>query len=95
MVLIQEPWYREGRIMGLNISGYIMFSGSGIDRPRAYTSARNMNIWMLPEFSSRDLVTVLRNYNDGEAERRLSALPALRFRTPSPDKGVGGTRELL
>jgi hypothetical protein len=30
-----------------------------------------MNIWMPPGFSSRHLVTVLRNYNEGEAERRL------------------------
>jgi len=71
MAPIQEPWYREGRIMGLDISGYTLFWGRGIDRPRAYVSARNMNMWMLPGFSSRDLVTVLRNYNIGKAERRL------------------------
>jgi hypothetical protein len=59
--------------MNLNIPGYTLLCGSGIDRPRAYTNARNMNMntWMLPGFSSRDLVTVLRNYNEGEAERLL------------------------
>jgi hypothetical protein len=30
-----------------------------------------MNIWRLTGFSSRDLVAVLINYNDGEAERRM------------------------
>jgi hypothetical protein len=30
-----------------------------------------MNIWMLSGFSSRDLVVVLINYNEGETERRL------------------------
>jgi len=29
--LIQEPWYREGRIRGLNIPRYTLFSASGID----------------------------------------------------------------
>jgi hypothetical protein len=35
MALIQELWYREGRIRGLNIAGYILFSMGGIERPRA------------------------------------------------------------
>jgi hypothetical protein len=35
MALIQEPWYREGSIRGLNIPGYTLFSASGTDRPRA------------------------------------------------------------
>jgi hypothetical protein len=35
MALIQEPWYREGQITGLNIPGYILFSASGTDRPTA------------------------------------------------------------
>jgi hypothetical protein len=47
MTLIQEPWYREGRIMGLNIPGCILFCASGTDRPRACILARDMNIWML------------------------------------------------
>jgi hypothetical protein len=32
MALIQEPWIREGRIMGLNIPGYTRFCGSRTDR---------------------------------------------------------------
>jgi hypothetical protein len=35
MGLTQEPWYCEGRIRGLNISGYTLFSVRGADRPRA------------------------------------------------------------
>ena len=31
MTLIQELWYHEGHIMGLNIPGYILFCLSGID----------------------------------------------------------------
>jgi hypothetical protein len=35
MALVQEPWSREGHVTGLNIPSYILFSGSGIDRPTA------------------------------------------------------------
>jgi hypothetical protein len=73
--MIQEPWYTEGRIMGLNIPGYSYFlfclSGIGVYRPRARILARNTNTWRLTGFSSRDLVAILINYNAGEAERRL------------------------
>jgi hypothetical protein len=41
MALIQELWYRESRIRGLNIPGYTLFSMSGIDRPRACIITRN------------------------------------------------------
>ena len=41
MVLIQEAWYREGRIRGLNITGYTLFSAGGIDRPRSCILTRN------------------------------------------------------
>ena len=33
MALIQEPWYSEGHIIGLNIPGYTLFYASRIDRP--------------------------------------------------------------
>jgi hypothetical protein len=71
MALIQEPWYREGRIIRLNIPGYPLFSAGGIYRPRACILASNINTWMLPGFSCRDLVAVLINYNEERAERRL------------------------
>jgi predicted ATP-grasp superfamily ATP-dependent carboligase len=63
MALLQEPWYREGRIRGLNITGYTFFSASGTDRPRACTLMRNETAWMLPGFSCRDLVAILIKYN--------------------------------
>jgi len=67
MALIQEPWYHEDRISGLNIPGYTLYSAGGTDRPRACILARNMAIWMLPGFSCRDLVAtseyILRNVN--------------------------------
>jgi len=69
--LIQEPWYREDRILGLNTPGYTLYSAGGTDRPRACIIARNMTIWMLPGFSCRDLVAVLVKYIEDEAERRL------------------------
>jgi hypothetical protein len=34
MALMQEPCFRESRIRGLNIPGYILFSAAGTDRPR-------------------------------------------------------------
>jgi hypothetical protein len=38
-----------------------------------------MNIWMLPGVSYRDLVAVLINYNEDEAERRLVVCSAYLF----------------
>jgi len=69
--LIQEPWYREDRIMGLNTPGYTVHSAGGTDRSRACILARNMTIWMLPGFSCRDLVAVLVKYIEDGAERQL------------------------
>jgi hypothetical protein len=66
LALIQEPWVREGRIMGLNIQGYTLFCASGTDRSRACIIARYMNIWMLPGFSTRDLVAVQIKYYEGK-----------------------------
>jgi hypothetical protein len=48
MALIQEPWYREDCIKGLNISGYTLYSAGGTDRPRAYILVVSMTSWMLP-----------------------------------------------
>jgi hypothetical protein len=70
MALVQEPWVREGRIMGLNIPGYTLFCASGTDRPRICVLARNRNIWMLPGFSFRDLVAVQIKYDEGEEKRK-------------------------
>ena len=60
--------------MGLNIPGYTLFCMSGVDRPILCICSKNMNLWMLPGFSCRDLVAVLINHNEGEAERWLYVL---------------------
>jgi hypothetical protein len=59
MVVIQKPWYCEGRIMDLSILGYTLFFAGRIDRPRACILTRNKTTWMLPGFFCRDLVAVL------------------------------------
>jgi hypothetical protein len=71
MALIQEPWYRKGCIRGLNIPGYNLYPMGGKDRPRACILARNMNLWVLPDFSCRDLVAVLVKYYEEGAERKM------------------------
>ena len=68
MTLVQEPWYREDCIRGLNIPGYILYSVGEKERPRARILARNMNAWLLPGFSCRDLVAILVKYNENGAE---------------------------
>ena len=70
MALMQEPWYRED-CGGLNIPGYTLYSAGGKYRPRACILARDMDIWMLPVFSCRELVVVLVEYFEDGAKRRL------------------------
>lgn len=64
ITLIQEPWYREGSIRGLNIPGYNLFSSNGIDIPRACILTRNDTDWMLLGFSCRDMLVFLNKYNE-------------------------------
>jgi hypothetical protein len=71
MALIQEPLYREGCIRGLNIPGCTLYPIGGKDRPRACILARNMNLWVLPDFFRRDLVAVLFKYYEEGAERKI------------------------
>jgi hypothetical protein len=59
MVLIQEPWYHGNCIRGLSVPGYTLYSAGGTDKPRACILARNMDIWMLPVFSCRNLWAIL------------------------------------
>ena len=61
MALVQEPWYREDCTKALNIPGYTPYSARGNERPTACIIARNMNAWVLPGFSCRDLVGILIN----------------------------------
>jgi len=71
LALIQEPWYRDDCVSGLNIPGYTLYSARGKDRSRACILGRDMNIWEFPGFSYRDLVAVLVKYEEDGAERRL------------------------
>ena len=98
MALIQELWYHEGRIRGLNIPGYTLFSVSGIDRPRACILTRNKTVWMLPGFSCRDLAAVLIKYNEDGAERQLvvcSTYLPYNSEDPPPITGIQGTCAIL
>jgi len=75
MAVIQEPWYRKCCIGGLNISVYILFSASGLDRHTACTLTRKENSWMLPGLFCRDLATVMINCKEDGAEKLLLSLP--------------------
>jgi len=89
MALIQELWYHKDCIRGLNITGYTLYSAGGKGRPRACILARNMNIWVLPKFSCRDVIAVLVKYNEDGAERRLvvcSAYPPHDSEDPPPSR---------
>ena len=44
LALIQELWYRDDCVSGLNIPGYTLCSARGKDRPRACMLGRDMNI---------------------------------------------------
>ena len=85
MALIQELWYREDCVRGLNILGYTLHSAGGKVRPRASILARDMGTWMLPEFSCRDLVAVLVKYFEDGADRRFVVCSAyLPYDTEDP-----------
>jgi len=64
----------------------LLYCRGGIGRPRACILARN--ILILSGFSSRDLVAVLINYNEGETERRLAVCSAdLPYDSEDPPPG--------
>jgi hypothetical protein len=71
LALIQEPSYWDDCISGLNITGYTLYSVRGKDRPRACILGRYMDIWELPDFSSRDLAAVLVKYKEDGADKCL------------------------
>jgi len=91
LALIQEPWYWDDCISGLNIPGYTLYSARGKDRPRACILSSYMNTWELPGFSCRDLVAVLAKYNEDGAERRLVVCSAY---LPYDSEHPPPTREL-
>jgi hypothetical protein len=71
IALVQEPWYRQDCIRSFSIPGYTLYSGRGKDRPRTCILVRNMNAWVLPGFSCRDLIAILAKFIEEGAERRL------------------------
>jgi hypothetical protein len=98
MALIQEPLYRDGCVISLNIPGYIQYTAGGKDRPRACIPVMNMGIWVLPGFYCRDLVAVLLKCNEYGTQERLvvrsACLPYDSEDHPS-SKGAEGTRAIL
>jgi len=68
---VQKPSYREDCIRGLTVSGYTLYSAGGKERRRVCILARNMNAWVLPDFSCRDPVAIQMKYLEDGAERRL------------------------
>jgi len=98
VALVQEPWYCEDCIRGLNVPGYTLYSAGGKERPRACILARNINAWGLPGFSCRDLVAIQIKYIADGAERRLvicSAYLPYDSKDPPLVKGVRGNRAIL
>jgi hypothetical protein len=71
LALIPEPSYRDECVSGLNIPGYTLYSVRGKDRPKACILGRDMDIWELSDFSSRDLAAVLVKYKEDGADKRL------------------------
>jgi hypothetical protein len=69
MAMIQEPWFWDSCIRGLNFPGYSLVSVNGADRPPDCILTRIETAWMLRGFSCRDLVAVLINSNEEGVER--------------------------
>jgi len=87
MALVQEQWYREDCIRGLNIHGCTFYCDTWKERSRACILARNRNAWVLPGLSCRDLVAILIKYIEDGAERRLDVFSAYLpydYEDPSP-----------
>jgi len=71
VALVQEPWYREDCIRGLTVPGYTLYSAGGKERLRSCILARDMNAWVLLDYSCRDLVVIQMKYLEDGVERRL------------------------
>jgi len=87
--LLQEQRYRDYSIRSLIIPGYTLYSGGGTDRPKICILARNMNIWVLTGFSSKEIIAVLLRYIEDGAERLLvvcSAYLPYDFEDPPPSR---------
>ncbi|XP_053968283.1 uncharacterized protein LOC128869701 [Anastrepha ludens] len=59
IVLIQEPWLSSSGISGLRTKRYKLMACSGLGKPRSCMLIRKeLNAFILPNFSNEDIVTV-------------------------------------
>jgi hypothetical protein len=91
VALVQEPGYRKDCIRSLMVPGYTLYSARGKERPRACILVRNMNAWVLPDFSCRDLLAIQMKYLEERAERRLVVCSAY---LPHDSKDPPPSREI-
>ena len=56
LICVQEPPVKDNRIVGFDRSHNLFYDCSSRDGPRAAIySSRNLNVWLLPDFTSRDV----------------------------------------
>lgn len=71
IALVQEPWVRGAAIMGLKTVGTV-FKKDGEDKPRAcIVVKKGINAWSLPQFSGRDLSTIMIEISTGGVKETL------------------------
>lgn len=86
VAIIHEPWVRDKQIQGLDSTKGTLYRGDGDYSPRAciYTS-RGVTASLLPQLSSRDVVTVSIEYNiAGIRQKIIIASVYLPYDSPSP-----------
>lgn len=68
IVLIQEPWIRDSKVMGLSVKGYNIFYDTFSDKPRAcIISSSRLNVLNLVNFLDGDFVAVKVIYSENGA----------------------------
>lgn len=66
ITLIQEPYVCKGKVMGLELNGYIILQDKNSPRPRAcIIVSKDVKASFLPQFSNGDLVAMLVNLTEG------------------------------
>jgi ribonuclease HI len=76
--IIQEPWIHKGRIRGLNGCGTLFFSPE-TETPRTCIIAKGLDAVLMPDFTTRDLVTVSVKYKGPEGTIRQVIVGAAYF----------------
>ncbi len=67
---VQEPPTRENNVVGLDTRHNLLFDRTKKTRAAIYAS-RNINLWLLPEFTGEDMVTALWRKVLGDSEGNL------------------------